>query len=439
MARECTLAFMKASGLPPGPTTPRVAQMAEWIARPHVYAARQRDRYGELFTARIDPVPWVMLGDPDDVRTVFTAGPERTNAGEANEILRPTLGSHSLLLLDGAEHMRQRKLMLPAFHGERIAGYRAIMREATERAVASWPVGEPFALRSSTQAITLEVVMRAVFGVEDAAAMARLHEPLKRFVDWGGNPAALVMVAALGLEHRLVRRMLAERMGPVDRELYALIAERRAAGDLEERDDVLSTLLLARDEQGDPMTDVELRDELMTLLVAGHETTATSLAWAVERLVRHPGGLERLAGDPEYTDAVTKEILRLRPVVAIVLRRLLEPLVVGGRELPAGTTVAPCILLVHRREDVYREPDAFRPERFLDRPPGTYSWIPFGGGVRRCLGAAFAQVEMQVVLQTLAESVRLEAVGAAEGVRRRGVTLVPARGAQVRARPLAAR
>jgi cytochrome P450 len=233
--------------------------------------------------------------------------------------------------------------------------------------------------------------------------------------------------------------MLAERMGPVDRELYALIAERRAAGDLEERDDVLSTLLLARDEQGEPMTDVELRDELMTLLVAGHETTATSLAWAVERLVRHPGGLERLAGDPEYTDAVTKEILRLRPVVAIVLRRLLEPLVVGGRELPAGTTVAPCILLVHRREDVYREPDAFRPERFLDRPPGTYSWIPFGGGVRRCLGAAFAQVEMQVVLQTLAESVRLEAVGAAEGVRRRGVTLVPARGAQVRARPLAAR
>jgi cytochrome P450 family 135 len=335
--------------------------------------------------------------------------------------------------------MRQRKLMLPAFHGERIDAYRAIMREATERAVASWPVGEAFALRPYTQAITLEVVMRAVLGVEDAAAMARWHEPLKRFVDWGGNPSALVMVAALGLEHRIVRRMLRERMEPVDRELYALIAERRAAGDLAERDDVLSTLLLARDDQGEPMSDLELRDELMTLLVAGHETTATSLAWAVERLVRHPGGLERLAGDPEYTDAVTKEILRLRPVVAIVLRRLLEPLVVGGHELPAGTTVAPCILLVHRREDVYREPEAFRPERFLGRAPGTYSWIPFGGGVRRCLGAAFAQVEMQVVLQTLAESVRLEAVGAPEAVRRRGVTLVPARGAQVRARPLAAR
>jgi cytochrome P450 len=300
------------------------------------------------------------------------------------------------------------------------------------------PVGEDFALRSHTQAITLEVIMRAVFGVEDAAAMARLGVPLKRFVDWAGHPGALAMVAVLGFEHPVVRRLLRERyLGPVDRELYALIAERRGAPDLAQRDDVLSMLLLARDEQGEPMSDVELRDELMTLLVAGHETTATSLAWAVERLVRHPGGLERLAGDPAYVDAVVKEILRLRPVVAIVLRRLLEPLEVGGHELPAGATVAPCILLVHRREDVYPEPDAFRPERFLDQPPGTYSWIPFGGGVRRCLGAAFAQVEMQVVLQTLAESVRIEAVGGAEAVRRRGITLAPARGGQVRA--LAAR
>jgi cytochrome P450 len=413
-------------------------QMADWLVRPLVYAARQRGRYGEVFTARIDPIPWVMLGDPDDVRTVFTAGPQRTNAGEANEILRPTLGSHSLLLLDGEEHMRQRKLMLPAFHGERVEHYRTIMREATERAVAAMPAGEAFALRPHTQAITLEVIMRAVFGVEDAAAMARLGVPLKRFVDWAGNPGALMMVALLGFEHPVVRRLLRQRyLGPVDRELYALIAERRAAPDLAERDDVLSMLLLARDEHGEPMTEVELRDELMTLLVAGHETTATSLAWAVERLVRHPGGLERLTGDPAYVDAVVKEILRLRPVVAIVLRRLLEPLEVGGHELPAGATVAPCILLVHRREDVYPEPEAFRPERFLDRAPGTYSWIPFGGGVRRCLGAAFAQVEMQVVLQTLAESVRLQAVGGAEPVRRRGITLAPARGGQVRA--LAAR
>jgi cytochrome P450 len=433
MARECTLAFMHA-GLPPGPAAPRLTQMADWLARPVVYATRQRDRYGEAFTARIEERPWVMLGDPADVRAVFTAGPQRTNAGEANAILRPTLGSHSLLLLDGEEHLRQRKLMLPAFHGERIEGYREIMRAATERAVATWPAGEPFALRPHTQAITLEVIVRAVFGVEDEAATARLREPLRRLLDWAGNPGALFVLALLGPDHRIVRRLLADRyLPPVDRELYALIAARREAPDLAERDDVLSMLLTARDEQGQPMTDVELRDELLTLLLAGHETTATSLAWAVERLVRHPGGLERLAGDPGYTDAVVKEILRLRPVVAIVLRRLLEPLAIAGHELPAGATVAPCMLLVHRREDVYPEPEAFRPERFLERAPGTYSWIPFGGGVRRCLGAAFAQVEMQVVLQTLAESVRLEPVGETEAVRRRGITLVPARGAQVRA------
>jgi len=424
------------TGLPPGPAAPRLAQMAEWIARPVTFATRHRDRYGDAFTARIEPHPWVMLGDPDDVRTVFTAGPQRTNAGEANEVLRPTLGSHSVLLLDGEEHLRQRKLMLPAFHGERIERYRDIMRAATERAIASWPTGEAFALRPHAQAITLEVIMRAVFGVEDAAAMARLRAPLQRLLDWAGEPAALFMLAVLGPGNPIVRRLLADRyLGPVDRELYALIAERRGAPDLAERDDVLSTLLAARDEDGEPMTDLELRDELLTLLVAGHETTATSLAWAVERLLRHPGGLQRLAGDPEYTDAVVKEILRLRPVVAIVLRRLLEPLQIAGHELPAGTTLAPCILLIHRREDVYHEPEAFRPERFLGQAPGTYTWIPFGGGVRRCLGAAFAQVEMQVVLQTLAESAHLEPVGEGEAVRRRGVTLVPARGAQVRAVP----
>ena len=423
---------MKAA-LPPGPSEPRLAQMMQWISRPMAYAARQRDRYGEAFTANIDERPWVMLGDPEDVRTVFTAGPQRTNAGEANEILRPTLGSHSLLLLDGQEHLRQRKLMLPAFHGERIERYRQIMRDATERTVASWPARRPFALRPHTQAITMEVIVRAVFGVDDAGAMARLREPLRRMLDWAGNPAPLLLVAMIGPDNPFIQRVIARRYTePVDRELYALIAQRRRAPDLAERDDVLSTLLLARDEDGEPMTDVELRDELLTLLVAGHETTATSLAWAVERLVRHPGALERVATEAEYADAVVKETLRLRPVVAIVLRRLLEPLAVAGGELPAGTTVAPCILLVHRREDIYPEPNAFRPERFLGRPPGTYTWIPFGGGVRRCLGAAFAQFEMQVVLETIARSARLEAVGRPEDVRRRGVTLVPSRGGEVR-------
>jgi cytochrome P450 family 135 len=431
MPRQCTLAFMRAA-LPDGPGTPRAMQMAEWIARPVPFATRQRARYGDAFTVHFEAQRWVMLADPEDVRTVFAAGPRRTNAGEANAILRPTLGSRSVLLLDGDEHLRQRKLMLPAFHGERMLRYREIMRAATERAIATWPRDEPFTLRPHTQAITLEVIMQAVFGLHGARAMGRLRAPLQRLVEWTADPAALVVLAGLGPDHAIVRRLRNGYVAPIDRELYALIAERRAADDAHERDDVLSMLLLARDEHGEAMSDVELRDELMTLLLAGHETTATSLAWAVERLVRHPGGLSRLAGDPEYLDAVVKEILRLRPVVALVLRKLLEPLVVAGRELPAGTLVAPCILLVHRRADVYPQPEAFRPERFLGVAPGSYSWIPFGGGVRRCLGAAFAQMEMQVVLRTIAETVALEPAGRSEGVRRRGITLAPARGARVR-------
>src|SRR5262249_3156162 len=238
--------------------------------------------------------------------------------------------------------LRQRKLMLPAFHGERVEHYREIMRDATERAVASWPSGEAFALRPHTQAIAFEVIVRAVFGVDDAEAIARLREPLSKMLDWAGNPAPLLLVAVVGPDNPVVRRVIARRyLEPVDRELYALIAERRRARDLEEREDVLSTLLLARDEDGEPMTDVELRDELLTLLVAGHETTATSLAWALERLTRHDGALDRVAGDARYAAPPVKETLRLRPVGAIVLRRLLEPLAVAGHQLPAGTAGAP--------------------------------------------------------------------------------------------------
>jgi cytochrome P450 len=250
------------------------------------------------------------------------------------------------------------------------------------------------------------------------------------------------VVSALGPEHPVVSRTLGRMLAPVDEALYALIAERRAAPDLAEREDILSLLLLATDTQsasptgtgeaGEPMTDAELRDELMTLLTAGHETTATALAWAVERLVRAPGALDRVAADAAYRDAVVKETLRLRPVLPIVLRRLTRDARIGGREYAAGTTLAPCILLVHRREDLYPEPHAFRPERFLDSAPGTYTWIPFGGGVRRCLGAAFAEEEMRVVLETVARRVRLEPAGPPERVRRRAITLVPARGARVR-------
>jgi cytochrome P450 family 135 len=432
MAAKCTLAFMD-DGLPPGPSLPRLAQVARWLARPVPFAMEQWERFGDAFTVRIEPHPWVMLADPDAIRDIFTAGPEAAHAGEANEILRPILGSHSILLLDEREHLRQRKLMLPPFHGERMRRYRDVMREATERSVARWPVGEPFALRPHTQAITLEVILRAVFGVEAGVAAERLSVPLERMLRWFGDPRWVAVVGVLGPGHPVVERMGRRILDAVDVALYALVAERRAAPDLAEREDVLSMLLLARDADGEPMTDAELRDELMTLLTAGHETTATALAWAVERLVRVPGALERVAEDEAYRDAVVKETLRLRPVLPIVLRRLTRDARVGGRDYPAGTTLAPCILLVHRREDVYPDPHAFRPERFLQTPPGTYTWIPFGGGVRRCLGAAFAEEEMRVVLETVARRVRLRPDGPPELVRRRAITLVPKRGTRVQA------
>jgi cytochrome P450 len=328
--------------------------------------------------------------------------------------------------------MHQRKLMLPAFHGERLRRYRAIMVEATDRVLARWPAGEPISLRPHAQAITLEVIVRAVFGVHEPEPHEHLRALVSGVLDRLTRVRRMVLIAALGPDSPRIVALFRRELGALDAELYRLIAERRTARDLAARDDVLSTLLLARDEDGRGLSDAELRDELMTLLVAGHETTANSLAWAFERLARTPGGLERVAGDDAYAEAAVRETLRLRPVIAVVARRLTRAAEVGGRLLPEGTVVTPCILLVHRRPDVYPDPDAFRPERFLDRAPGTYTWIPFGGGVRRCIGATFAQMEMQVVLRRIAERVALEPVGDPEPIRRRAIALVPARGGEVR-------
>jgi len=420
------------AALPPGPRAPRAAQMAAWIAHPQWFASQCRARFGDAFTVRIEERRWVMLADPGAIRDVFTAPPDLMHAGDANGILRPMLGPSSVLLLDGPAHLHQRRLMLPAFHGERLERYRGIMAEATERAMRDWTPGEPVSLRPHAQAITLEVIVRAVFGVEAGPAHDRLRALLARVLDRLTGVRRLVMMAALGPNHPRSIAVFRRELAPVDAELERLVAERRAAPGLEDRDDVLSTLLLARDETGAGLSDAELRDELMTLLVAGHETTANSLAWAFERLSRTPGALERVAADAAYAEAAVRETLRLRPVIAVVARRLTREAEVGGMRLPAGTVVTPCILLVHRRADLYPDPDAFRPERFLDRPPGTYTWIPFGGGIRRCIGATFAQMEMQVVLRTIAARVALESVGAPEPVRRRGIALVPARGGELR-------
>jgi len=424
--------------LPPGPTASRAFQTVRWIYRPAAMLEDCQRRYGDIFTLRIaHEGTWVFLAHPDAIKQVFTGDPRLLHAGEANIVLLPMLGHHSVLLLDEAAHMSQRKLMLPSFHGERMRGYEQVMAEVARAEIERWPLGETYAVRPAMQRITLEVIMRTVFGVQDEARRARLRSTLAEALEWGSDPRRMAMLAALGPQ-RISRSGLFRRVRePADELIYEEIGLRRAAPDLSQRDDVLSLLLQARHDDGSPMSDEELRDELMTLLVAGHETTASTLAWAIERLVRHPRALARMreeveAGEDEYMDAVCKETLRLRPILALVLRRLTEPMEIGGRSLPAGVNLAPCIYLVHRRADVYPEPLAFRPERFLEQPAGTYTWIPFGGGVRRCLGASFALFEMKVVLREVVTRLGLRARDPRpERITRRAITLVPERGGEV--------
>ena len=418
--------------LPPGPRMPRPAQTAAFMLRAGPFMLRAWRRYGDVFSIRIatEP-PWVMLAHPDAVREVFTGDPAVLHAGKANVILRPFLGHASVLLLDGREHLRQRKLMLPPFHGSRMQSYRDMVAAIAREHIATWPRGAPFPIAPRMQEITLDVVLRVIFGVNEAARLGELRERVRAMVERIMGAPSLFAMSVAGPEWIERRGLYDGVMGPVD----ALLAEQIRARRDEPGEDVLSLLLSARDEQGEPMTDRELRDELVTLLVAGHETTATALAWTVERLVRMPGGWDALrAGGEEYAEAAGKEALRLRPVLPVVLRHLQAPMTIAGREYPAGTAIAPAIYVVHRRPDVYPEPARFDPTRFLGPDPqgGTYTWIPFGGGVRRCLGAAFALMELRVVLAEVAAAVEATAAEPElEQTRRRAITLAPARGARV--------
>jgi cytochrome P450 len=375
------------------------------------------------------------------VKTVFTGDPQQLLAGKNNEILRPLLGDRSVLLLDGAAHMRQRRLMLPPFHGERMKAYGETMREVAERHVAAWPRGTAFPAAPSMQAITLEIILRTVFGLEDEERIERIGAPLRRLLDATASQPRLLALQITSSDNPRPRSpwgRFNKLVAAADRVIYAELHDRRAQPEGASHDDILSMLLEARDEEGRPLTDRELRDELMTLLLAGHETTATALSWTLERLVRHPAVLERLlveggeVGAAPYLDATIKESLRLRPVVTAVGRHLTAPLEVGGHLLPAGVSINPSIYLLHRRPDLYPEPEAFRPERFLDNPPGTYEWIPFGGGVRRCLGASFALYEMKIVLQViLARASLVPQHGPDERIVRRAITFAPNRGARI--------
>jgi cytochrome P450 len=396
---------------------------------------RARRRYGDNFTVRLAQVgTFVFTTAPDELKRVFTTGPDRLRAGEANVALEPVLGSRSVLLLDGAEHIRQRRLMLPPFHGERLRGYEELIAEIATDQMRGWPAG-PVTLQPRMQAITLEIILRVVFGMDRGPRLVELREQIKRLLDVTTKPWALVPPLRRNLGRMSPwMRFLAVREA-VDSLLFGEIARRRDDPGLAERTDIFSLLLQARDEDGQPLTDRELRDELITLLVAGHETTATGLAWAFERVVRLPGALERLAeDDAAYADAVVQETLRLRPPIPIVARRVVgEPFTLGGESIPVGTMIAPCIYLVHRRADLYEDPYAFRPERFLERGPETYAWLPFGGGMRRCIGASFAVLEMSTVLRTVARGLRLGAPAGSspELIKRRAIVLAPSRGGEV--------
>ncbi|MFL5818088.1 MAG: cytochrome P450 [Conexibacter sp.] len=430
------------STLPPGPTGPSALVAMRFLLRGPHFLEQCRDRYGDVFTIRLNTGRTVVIaGDPAVAKEVFQASPDDLYAGAGNVVLKPILGGRSVLLLDGAEHLRQRRLMLPPFHGERMRAYGETMTEVAERHIARWPVGQSFSVHPTMQAITLEIILRTVFGIEDQAGVERLGAPMKRLLNSTDQPMRLLLLQftrSAGAKPRSPWGRVYALMAPVDKLIHEEIAARRAED--EPRNDILSLLLAARDEDGNALTDAELRDELMTLLLAGHETTATALAWTLERLVRTPRVLARLreeqeAGEgTEYLDAVVKEALRLRPVVPGVIRQLQRPLTIGGMELPKGVHISPSIYLIHRRPDVYPEPEAFRPERFLgEGAPSTYEWLPFGGSVRRCLGASFALYEMRIVLETILRRATLETTTAdAEPVKRRFVTYTPAQGGRVR-------
>jgi cytochrome P450 len=432
--------------LPPGPKVPAALQTVATWTRPTSGMLRARKRYGKRFTVQVlGQAPFVILSDPQDIKEVFQAPPDVLHPGEGARILEPIVGPNSVILLDEAPHLEQRKLMLPAFHGESMQRLEDLMRELTEREIESWPTGQPVVLHERLQRLTLEIVLRAVFGLERGAKLDRLRELLTDILKFAENPISLLPFAQRMLAGRGPMGRL-ERLGEeADRLIFELIEERR--GGEEGGPDVLALLLAARHEDGSPMSDEELRDELVTALVAGHETTASQLSWGFEMLSRNPRVVERLAGefegdgDDAYLSATIQEIMRRKPVLMNAEPRLVKKQVeIGGVRYPPGVVLIASAFLVHHDPEVYPDPHSFRPERFLEseggQAPGTYTWLPFGGGRRRCLGASFAMLEMKIVLRAVIERNVLSPVGdRPERARRRSITISPSRGCEIELQP----
>jgi cytochrome P450 len=431
--------------MPPARSGSRFRQSVRFVFTPMRANLETHQRYGDVWQMGLlsRKEPFVVTTHPDHVKSLFKAKPQDAPSLTGESPLRPILGPNSVLTSVGERHMRQRKMLLPPFHGEAVQRYVEMIVEVAQREIDSWPVGKPFALAPRMQAITLDVIMGGVFGIGTSpprgSVERRMRDTIRRMLLASTNPA-YQLIELHNAAQAEPRGVLKAVLGIVDRQLYAVIAERRAAGGLEQRHDVLSLLLQAHDDEGQPLTDHELRDELMSLVLAGHETTANSLAWTFERLLRTPAAYDRLrevvrSGDAaaeDHIEATIYEGMRVRPVIPMIVRMVKRPWRLGEYVVPARTPVAMSIVALHHREDVYPQPHAFRPERFLEHKPGTYTWIPFGGGIRRCLGATLAMAEQNVVLRAIAERTDLVAPSRApEQPRLRNVTMIPNRGGRV--------
>jgi cytochrome P450 family 135 len=431
-------AAASAAGLPPGPPLPRWLQTLGFVVGGVRFLDAVRRRYGDVVTLGTTfDERFVLVFSPELVKQVFQGPPQQLHAGEANALLGPIVGHRSVLLLDGPEHLRHRRLMSPPFHGRAMLDWIETMREATDAEIDGWPVGEPFSIHASMQSLTLRVIVRAVFGYEGSASGEELSVALRDMVEPLGSRSGLMLAAALvrGRGRSSSAQRFEARKKVVDQLLYAEITRRRADPELAAREDIFSTLLLAQDQSGERLTDGEVRDELLTLLLAGHETTAAGLAWTFDLLLHEPRVMARASErEDAYLDAVVKESLRIRPVIQGVGRVVRErPFELGGYEIPVGVEINPSIRTMHRRGDLFGEPARFLPERFQsDDPPDTYTWIPFGGGTRRCLGASFATTEMRVVLSRILERCQLEAADAKQAKPQlRAITLAPKGGVRV--------
>lgn len=433
---------------PPAVALSRMAQILRFSQRQIEFVFRARREHGEVFQMQAGIEGGTVVScHPDHARSLFTAKPEHVPSLTAESPLRPIVGPGSVLTANGPRHLRQRRLLLPPFHGDAIDRYSQMIGEATDRELERWPIGRPFALAPRMQSITLDVIMSGIFGVDERPARGthehRLRSTIKRLTALSTSPVAKIgELTNMGREEPV--GLMRTAIALLDRATYPIIAARRRADDLAQRGDILSLLLSARTEDGELLSDKELRDELLTLVLAGFETTANSLAWTWERLVRTPEAHERLRNAvrrgeqaAEHVEATIVEGMRCRPVIPIVGRRVTVPWRLGEYVLPAGTAISISILLVHHREDLYPDPFSFRPERWLNDKPGTYEWLPFGGGTRRCLGAALAMAEQQIVLHAIAQRFDLEADRPEpEHAQHRNVTMIPARGTRVVARGL---